>query len=325
MIRVLIHGLAYFSRQFPELLKSDGWSIRHFGIEGPVNLAAMTGYLHRCDLAYTWGGRVTMGKFLSMARVLRKKKMVMFWCGSDTLEARPDYDAGRVDSWITNKVHWAGAPWLAEEVRAMGLPCEYVPSTWVRVPKEIPALPTKFSVLAYLPHVDRISLYGIDHVLEVARRMPSIEFNVVGLQPGQRLTAPANVRVHGWTADMTPFYRSSSVVWRPVRHDGLSFMALEALGHARHVLWSYPFPGARVAKDARSGYEEIQRLVDLHQSRNLNPNWEVSAEIAKQFSPESIRQGILSRWKRIVESTGDPAGAESPANITQEAVAPSAH
>src|SRR6266403_1239163 len=39
------------------------------------------------------------------------------------------------------------------------------------------------------------------------------------------------------------FYKRASVVWRPVRHDGLSFMVLEALGHGRHVLWTYEFPG----------------------------------------------------------------------------------
>lgn len=325
MIRVLIHGLAYFSRQFPELLESDGWAIRHFGTEGSANLAAMTGYLHRCDLAYTWGGRLTMGRFLSAARLLRKKKVVMFWCGSDTLDARQDYEAGRADSWIANKIHWAGAPWLAEEVRAIGISCEYVPSTWVKVPDEIPALPVKFSVLAYLPDAERVHLYGIDHVLEVARKMPEIKFNVVGLQPGQKLSAPSNVTVHGWTADMRPFYQKSTVVWRPVRHDGLSFMALEAMGHARHVMWSYPFPGSTVANDAPSGYAEIQRLVDLHLRGKLLPNWEASTLIANQFSPEKIRLGILSRWKRIVESTGEPAGAESLATVSQETVAPSAH
>lgn len=325
MIRVLIHGLAYFSRQFPDLLQSDGWAIRHFGTEGSANLAAMIGYLHRCELVYTWGGRITSGKFLSAARLLQKKKVVMFWCGSDTLEAWPDFVAGRVDAWVANKVHWAGAPWLAEEVRAMGLPCEYVPSTWVNVPSEIPALPAKFSVLAYLPHADRVDLYGIDHVLEVARKMPEIEFNVVGLQPGQKLTAPPNVIVHGWTADMLPFFRETTVVWRPVRHDGLSFMALEAMGYARHVMWSYPFPGSNLVKDAVSGYAEIQRLADLHATGKLQPNTEASRRIAEQFSPERIRDGILSRWRNIVESTGGEAGAKRPVSAAEEVVARSAH
>ena len=302
--RILLHGLVYFCRKFPGLLANPGWEFRHFDPNRLSALLPAFAYLQRCDLAYCWGGRLTLGKFLSAARLFQKQKLVMFWCGSDTLEGRKDFEAGRVDPWIAERTHWAGSPWLAEEVRTMGLHCEYVPSTWVSVPGRLPPMPEKFSVLAHLSSAKRVALYGIDHLFEVARRMPAVQFHVVGILPGETLSAPDNVTVHGRVPSMTPFFQQTSVLWRPARHDGLSFVALEALGYGRHVLWSYPFTGSVVAKDATSGYIEIQRLNDLHLQGKLQVNRAGADHIATYFSPTIIRDGILSRWKRIVECAG---------------------
>jgi hypothetical protein len=302
LTRVFLHGLVYFCRQFPGLLETPGWEFRHFDPKRVSELMPATAYLQRCDLAYSWGGRLTLGKFLTVARLLGKKKLIFFWCGSDTLHARRDYDHGRVDPWIAGKVHWAGSPWLADEVRAMGLSCEYVPSTWVEVPPAVPSMPKTFSVLAHLSSAARVELYGIDHLFAVARKMPNVPFHVVGILPGESLCAPENVTVHGRVPSLSPFFRQTSVFWRPARHDGLSFAALEALAHGRHVLWTYPFPEATVAGDAVSGYEQLQRLQELHARGELFVNQTGRDYIASNFTPAVIREGILSRWRRIIDS-----------------------
>jgi hypothetical protein len=301
-IRVLIHGLAFFSRQFPAFLKSDGWEFRNYEPRWSAELVAMTHHLHRCDLAYSWGGRITMGKFLSMARRLGKQKLVMFWCGSDVMEARADYEAGKMEPWIAEKVHWAGSPWLAEEVRAMGLECEYVPSTWVPVVEHPSALPEKFSVLAYLPDAERVNLYGIDQVIAIARTMPKVEFTIVGLRPGQTLSVPCNVKLQGREPDMTSYYRNATVIWRPARHDGLSFMALEALAHGRYVIWSYPFTGAHFAREIEPARMELERLMALHHAKRLEINRVGAEHVARTFCPDNIRKNILTRWRAIVEA-----------------------
>ncbi|HXM98829.1 MAG TPA: hypothetical protein VN982_10170 [Candidatus Dormibacteraeota bacterium] len=301
-IRVLIHGLAFFARQFPDFLRTEGWEFRNYEPRWSAELAAMTYHLQRCDLAYTWSGRITMGKFLSMARRLGKKKLVMFWCGSDVLEARDEYDKGKMEPWIAEKIHWAGSSWLAEEVRAMGLECEYVPSTWVPAVQRPMALPSKFSVLAYLPDAERVSLYGIDQVIAVARSMPKVEFKIVGLRAGQTLNVPENVKLHRRTVDMTPFYGNATVIWRPAKHDGLSFMALEALAHGRHVIWSYPFTGAHHAKEAEPARIELQRLLELHEEKKLELNHTGADYVAQNFCSEKIKNNLLTRWRAIVEA-----------------------
>lgn len=301
--RVLVHGLAHFAQRFPSMLQSDGWDIRSYDLRRLSSLISMTRYLQRCDLAFSWTGRITMGKFLFMSRLLRKKKMVLFWCGSDVLFAQNQLAQRKnVDPWIAEKVHWAGAPWLAEEVRLMGLPCEYVPITWVRPVVQATPLPQKFSVLCYAPTTDRFELYGIDQVLEVARSMPAVGFTLVGLLPGQKLSVPDNVHLHEWTADMTRFYQNATVVWRPTRHDGMSFMALEALAHGRHVIWSYPSPGVVQSREANTARIALQRLLDLHRDGRLALNQEGSDFVKKNFSPDIIRNGMLAGWRKIIES-----------------------
>lgn len=306
-IRVVVHGLAHFAQRFPSMLQSEGWDIRSYDLRRLSHLMSMTRYLQYCDLVFSWTGRITMGKFLSMSRLLRKEKVVLFWCGSDVLFAQREYDQRKcVEPWIAERIHWAGAPWLAEEVRAMGLKCEYVPITWVRTAAQLRPLPQKFSVLCYTPNTDRLELYGIDQVLEVARAMSAVEFTLVGLLPGQKLNVPDNVQLHEWTEDMTPFYQNASVLWRPTRHDGMSFMALEALAHGRHVIWSYPSPGVIQSKHASSARIELQRLFDLHRDGRLALNYAGADFVAKSFSPDVIRDGMLDGWRKILQSPLTP-------------------
>jgi glycosyltransferase involved in cell wall biosynthesis len=318
-IRVLIHGLAHFSQKLPAFLASNGWEFRNYSPRWSMELLPTIYHLQQCDLAYTWGGRLTMGKFLSAARVLNKNKLVMFWCGSDVLEARPDFEAGRTEPWIAEKIHWAGAPWLAEEVRAMGLPCEYVPTTWVPSVRQLYDLPKNFSVLTYLPDAERISLYGIDQVLEVARALPRIDFTIVGLQPGQTLQAPRNVKLCERVSSLEPFFRSATVLWRPARHDGLSFMALEALAHGRYVIWSYPFSASIHAREAISARLEIERLFELHETNQLEINSSGAQFVQNNFSSAKIRSEMLSKWSKIVESPLPLASSERSSQVAESA------
>lgn len=289
------------------MLQSDGWDIRSYDLRRLSHLMNMASYLQRCDLAFSWTGRITMGKFLAMSRLLGKRKVVLFWCGSDVLFAHREYNQRKhVDPWIAEKIHWAGSPWLAEEVRAMGIKCEYVPITWVHPVAQLRLLPQKFSVLCYTPNADRLELYGIDQVLDVARAMPAVAFTLVGLLPGQRLNVPDNVQLHDWTEDMTPFYQNASVLWRPTRHDGMSFMVLEALAQGLHVIWSYASPGVIQSRDASTARMELQRLFELHCDRLLDLNREGADYVARDFSPEVIRKGMLEGWRKIVQSPLTP-------------------
>jgi hypothetical protein len=169
----------------------------------------------------------------------------------------------------------------------------------------IAPLPETFSVLAYMPGKEKARLYGWDQIVEVAQALRSIEFNVVGLRHGESLEAPPNVRLHGWANDLKPYLQDATVLWRPVQHDGLSFMVLEALAEGRHVLYSYPFAGCIEATTAATAQRELQRLVALHDAKTLKLNEAGMLSVANHFSPQKVRADLLRRWEEIILQSSD--------------------
>lgn|SRR5208337_3752965 len=302
--RVLVHGLIYFGQMFAELMTGDGWEFRYYPDAGIRNLTSMARELSACDMAYQIGGRVTLGKFLRAAQALHKKRIVMHWVGSDTVDEKKEVAEGKADPWVYHQIcHWAESGWMVHEVQLLGLSCELVPLPSSRVPDRPSPLPREFSVLVYMPDSRRRHLYGLDRILQVAREMPHIPFELVGLLHGPIPDPPPNLRIYGRISDLVDFYRNASVVWRPVRHDGLSFMVLEALGHGRHVLWSYAFPGCVQVTSASEARHEIARLHALHQQGRLRINFGgVQAISNGGYLPQRLRADILARLDRFLES-----------------------
>ena len=300
--RVLVHGLLYVGRMFAELMDGNGWDFRYYPDHGIHNLASMARDLHECDLVYQIGGRVTLGKFLHAAKFLKKKKLIMHWAGSDVMGQRRELERGAANPWVMRNVHhWAVSEWLADEVGELGLPCEWVPLPPGNVPERPSPLPKDFSVLVYMPDARRSELYGLDRILQVARQLPEIPFELVGLYHGRIDDPPGNLRIHGRIPDLAQFYKRASVVWRPTRHDGLSFMVLEGLGYGRHVLWSYAFPGCVQVTDVADARDAIARLHAKHKEGRLGINQEGVQVIAERgFLPHRLKQNTLARLEKIL-------------------------
>ena len=301
---MLVHGLIYFGQMFAELMNGHGWDFRYYPDAGVRNLSALARELSICDVAYQIGGRLSMGKFLHAARLLGKDKIIMHWVGSDTVDQRQELAQGKAHPWVMQKVrHWAESDWMVREVGILGLPCELVPLPSARVPDHPTPLPSQFSVLVYVPVVSRGELYGLDRILQVARDLPHVPFELVGLYDGTIPNPPANLKIHGRIPDLIEFYRRASVVWRPVQHDGLSFMVMDAMGHGRHVLWSYPFPGCIHVMDAAQARQEIVRLHAMHLERRLKTNCAGVRAIAEGgYLPQSLKKRIHARLEELLDS-----------------------
>lgn len=302
--RVLVHGLAYFGDIFADFMSGDGWEFRYYPDAGIRNFASILCELTSCDVVYQLGGRITRGKFLRVAHALQKKRIVMHWMGSDVLDDQEAALAGRADPWVVHELHhWAESDWMVREVRGLGAPCQLVPFPSALVPESPSPLPEKFSVLVYMPTIERAQLYGLDRILQVARELPQISFELVGLRDGPIVDAPCNLRIHGRVADLRNFYQQSTVMWRPVRHDGVSWMVLESLGHGRHVLWTYPFPGCLRVEGASDARDELLRLYQLHKNGDLGINEAGVRFIATGgYHPHISKAQILGRLERILES-----------------------
>jgi hypothetical protein len=300
--RVVAHGLTYFCRKLPDLLNSHNLQVFDRSQHDLVSLWNLFRDLRRCDLAFSWGGRLDMGPFLQAVRSLRVPKVVIFWCGSDILRSNELAKDLRPDPWILKQIHWAASPSLAEEVRALGVHCEYVQASFVpQIAKPAP-LPREFSVLVFLPTPRLADLYGWDLISAAARALPHVTFNLVGLREGI-LDAPPNVHVHRWIDDLSSLYRDSSVLWRPVRHDaGIAFMVLEALSHGRHVLYTYPIQGARRVSGLVDSIQAIQELFDAHHAGGLSLNQVGIDSVAQTYSREVVREELQRRWSGIIDN-----------------------
>jgi len=150
-------------------------------------------------------------------------------------------------------------------------------------------------------------------VLEAARQLPAVQFNVVGLRQPPDFLLPRNVRSLGWVPDLIPLLQETTVLWRPVRHDGLSFMVLEALAQGRHVIYSYPLSGC-IAADGEAAHAELKRLVALQESGSLPVNDKGIETINNEYSAEVVREELLRRWRDII---AEPATGEVAAHAAQ--------
>ena len=299
--RVVVHGLRHFCQKLPGLLGNEQWDVLDRSRHRPVELANLVRDLRSCDLLFNWAGRIDMGRFLWAARYLGINKMVTFWCGSDVLRAQEFFAQGKVDSWIVSKIHWAASATLADEVRAMGIPCEFVQASFVEQVLQPKPLPKTFSVLVFVPTSASAELYGWDRIVSVARALPDMRFDLIGLHEGQRLKAPPNVTVHQWTSNVVSAYEQSTVLWRPVRHDaGISFMVLEALAHGRHVLYTYPVPGAVEVRSAEEARRQLEHLRALHDSGSLPLNQLGREVVARNYTREVVRKELHRRWEEII-------------------------
>ena len=302
--RVLVHGDVHAGTVFAQLMDGDGWRFRYYPDAGLRNLSQIARELRACDLAYQIGGRVTAGKFLLAAKLMRKKKIVMHWTGSDVLDEQMKGLPAAADPWILENVeHWAVSDWLVREVATLGITCRLVPLPSPSVPDHPSPLPSRFSVLVYMPAIARGTLYGLDRILEVANELPHIPFELVGLLEGTIENPPANLRVHGRILDLREFFQRATVIWRPVRHDGLSWMVLEALGYGRHVLWSYAFPGCTQVRSAADARDEIARLYALEQQKRLKMNSDgVAAIVEGGYLPRLLRSKIRMHLDEILSA-----------------------
>jgi hypothetical protein len=232
-----------------------------------------------------------------------------YWLGTDVLNTTEEAAAGTLRRALVagsrGDLHLADAPWLVEELAALGLGIEaqtvHVPQPYP-VPAPVEALPERFSVLTYVP-ADRFEFYGGPAVLGAARRLPEVMFSVVGKALKNRESVPPNVRFLGWIGDMSGSYRDSSVVLRVPRHDGFGATVIEGLLNARHVIYTHDVPGCRsvwpVTEDAL--VTEIEASYARHAEGQLAPNEEGRAYAIREFSEAAL----LDRLRGAVRGFAD--------------------
>jgi len=146
---------------------------------------------------------------------------------------------------------------LKRELEKFGINSRILALTKLRVINNLPPMPSKFSVLSYIPQ-KRWDFYSGELINELSSRLTDIDFHLLAV--GKKHSGKPNVFYYNFVEDSSSFYKISSVLLRFTLHDGLPKMVLEALSYGRQVLWNELFPHCFQVKDLNDCIEVLKKL-----------------------------------------------------------------
>ena len=267
--------------------------------------------------APTLFGRAFDACWSVIRKMAPQAKAVHYWIGTDVQKTIRDHASGRLRCAALRAAeadfHLADASWLAEEMATLGIAAKVlaIPAPNLRAGSP-PPLPPVFRVLTYILDY-RYRFYGGEAVCKAAQRLPQVQFDVVGGRGRWAPKALANLHFHGWQTDMEPFYRNCCVLLRILEHDSIGVTVKEALGFARHVLYSYPVPHTELVKfnDHEVLIERLAALERMHRKGLLEPNIAGWHYALREFDEGRDARSLASLLRDIAE------GARSKESFTR--------
>lgn len=305
---LLITGIEYFVQHFIESF-SRIYQGRIFAPELAQEmsrfrkLSTLAKYLPKVNLWYQIGGSIGPGRVFKLANLFNTP-VVLHWVGTDVLVAQDYFSKHSEHLQVQSKiVHWAGAPWLADELKQIGINAQFVPLPLKTVgyflSQEPPPLPRQFKILTYIPE-RRAAFYGWEHILRLAEDFPTLDILVIGARGRFVSSPPPNIHFLGWLHDTANIFAECSVVVRMTTHDGYGGTIQEGLSLGRYAIWTYPFPGAFLAKDYVSLRAHIDSLYTLHRRNLLTLNEKGRAYMLQHMRPENLTANILRRFQNLL-------------------------
>ena len=303
--RIVILGLPYFGEMLARLLGERGWDAGFAAHPGRSvgGWLALIPRLARADIVYLIGSRIEKGSPQDRLLQLRRRPVVIHWVGTDVLIAAEEHGRGRASERIvTRATHWCDAPWLVDELQAMGVRSTHVPLPIPLTADEPPPLPRDFRVLLYLP-VDAFDreVFDMETLLRLPREFPEVRFVMLPSPAGSLpQPLPANLEARGWVNDMDTVYRQISCMVRLTNHDGTSFMVVETLARGRQAIWTFPMEGAIEAQGFEEVTEALRGLIERHAAGELGLNSVGREFVFKHFDGETLLSGLDTRLRALL-------------------------
>jgi glycosyltransferase involved in cell wall biosynthesis len=233
-----------------------------------------------------------------VATALLRKPLVWHWVGSDVIRFRSASPSRRARLQQIHARHvladLADSPELAVELEELGIHatvCRLLPAG---VRADVMPMPADFTVLSYWSD-EQFEFYGGPEILEAARRLPDVEFLIVGAK-GEGLSPPPNVKFLGRVQDMESVYRQTAVFVRMPKHDSVSAMVLEALGRGRYVVANRPFPHCLHAAGSDDLVNALAGLRGQKQSNEAG-----AAYVRANFNPEHEAAMLARVYRPILD------------------------
>jgi hypothetical protein len=254
-------------------------------------------HLVSSDIVFSMAGAIYRNRFISMALALRKK-VAMYWIGTDVLEARESYQKGWVNSRFINQVqHLCETDWIQQELKEIGVNARIVPMFALdQVPEPVP-FPPQFSILAYVGK-DRETFYGMPKLIRLANDFPKVEIKIFHISE-YSLALPPNIKLLGWIDDLAGEFNDCVLFLRLPEHDGLGFTVLEALSHGRYVGYSYPFDHTMHINSYDILQCKVHDLYERFNSGSLDLNLAGVEFIRENHNYPEVMRGLLEVLNQV--------------------------
>ncbi len=231
---------------------------------------------------------------------VRRRRVAYYWIGTDVWDSVNHHD--EVPAWATHAPHWVGAPWLADELRPLGVDAEnlWFPTETPRIDRSETTMPPgPFTVSAYVPAFNA-DLYGWPFLEVMATRLPDIEFKVFGAG-SENLTSSTNVSLLGEVENGAAVIRTSHVHLRPTRHDAFAGTVREALALSRYVGFTHPFEGVFTIDRCRPELtiDWLADLAELHDRGGLAPNTTGRQALENLFGDDLAIRAFTDRCQAL--------------------------
>lgn len=242
-MKILINGLPYFSERLAKDLNGlkSGHSFRFIDTYNSriakLKFALQIPY---SDGMISMNGVTDQSGSLDLA-IRNRKKIWMQWQGTDVLLALKRAKEGTINrKYIEHSNHFTDAPWLAEELKSIGIDAEIIQYKWL---PQIEAT-SKFQQLAAFSYLaqNREEFYGWESIKNLAIKLPDVPFYIVGSNGNNLIDIPKNVIFKGWVdhQEMKKYQREIPIFIRLTEHDGFSLSVLEAFAFGAEVIWTQP-------------------------------------------------------------------------------------
>jgi hypothetical protein len=221
------------------------------------------------------------------------KKVIIHWVGTDVLRVKKKPLVREIIKRVAN-LHLAVSPWLADELREIGIKATVIPLIPTYLPKVDITWPSDKVVHVYLPE-GKEEFYGVFDTFNLVREMPDVKF-LITAHSGKGMPQLPNITYLGWVDDMEIVWSKVRVYLRLPKHDGMPLTVIEALQRGRYVIWAYEFPYCMKAlsvEDAKKGLE-----VALEQ-KGMNVDGMVYASHA--FNPPVVAQQTIEQYRQLLE------------------------
>ncbi len=290
-MKIIVTGLPYFGRKISALLSQADTGNDYIFLNTYYSNYDRIRFLWHILFAktvYSINGATGKSFVLSLAIKL-KKHVVFHWVGSDLFLAKDAITNNTADkSFIDYPVHLTDSPWYVSDLKEIGITAKYLSLLSVDKVPDIVSFPNEFNVLAYIPQ-DNQEFYGISTIIELAKILPEINFNIAGSSECSA-ELPSNIKLLGWIKDMKPVFENSVVSIRFPKHDGLSFFVLESLLYSRYVIYNYELENCLLVKNIEEIKYRLSVLIEKFKTGNLELNTKGKEFVIREFSKENINK-----------------------------------